>query len=594
MTHDFNRDLIRAIPTMERFARNLTRNPAEADDLVQDCMERALRYRDKFEKGTNLEAWLCTILKNIHLTRWTRARRFGEVEMMEDEVVSAPSQDHRVLLQEVAAAIDGLSAEHQRLIHFVAVNGESYHDAALSFGVSVGTIRSRLSRVRNRLRSGCEVPHRHGIPRRGTPQSVERAVRPLSVPSPCSSPSPSPCPSPAPDPAVPSGSGTQSPRRVLPDVSCGKQTEGTTAMSNSSTPKLSMRRLVAGLLLATALTAPPAFAQQTPPGNAAASSQSQARNNAVQGSPATGQQAGQAAKAPKRIHLSSADAIAGQPVRNPDGEEVGEVEYLLIDPQSGSVRYALIGSGGLFDIGEDITPVPWSSLTMSPGREATDIMLNADLDTLRQGQRFSRQDLQRLTEPTLMTQVVGLFAPQGNRQGSGATNPQQAQSGSGSSGSAGSQPQASQAGQSASGQSAQAPGGSDRPMVLVGQELITTLIPRALASPDTLRGSTVQSSSGEDIGDIDRLMIDIDRGRVPYVLVGRGGFLGFGEDWLPVPLQALTWSPSDEGYILNADQSKLQQMPTLRKEALPAQIRTTDLQKLYDRFGVRPYWTRQG
>ncbi|WP_158282112.1 MULTISPECIES: sigma-70 family RNA polymerase sigma factor [unclassified Azospirillum] len=172
MTYDFDRDLIRSMPAMERFARSLTRNPAEADDLVQDCLERALRHREKFEQGTNLEAWLCTILKNVHYSKWTRKRRFGEVEVMDGEIASAPSQDHQVLLREVATAIGGLSEEHQRLIRIVAVDGDSYLEAADELGVSVGTVRSRLSRARNRLRADCETLRRPPLARRtGLPMS---------------------------------------------------------------------------------------------------------------------------------------------------------------------------------------------------------------------------------------------------------------------------------------------------------------------------------------------------------------------------------------------------------------------------------------
>ncbi|MGR0187760.1 PRC-barrel domain-containing protein [Azospirillum aestuarii] len=336
-----------------------------------------------------------------------------------------------------------------------------------------------------------------------------------------------------------------------------------------------MRRLFTTMLLATALAAPAALAQQSPAAK-------------------PGQQSGQeSAKVPSRIQLTSANAIAGRTVNNRKGDEVGEVEYLLIDPQNGKVRYALIGSGGLFDIGEDITPVPWSSLIVTPGEYSSTVTLNAELDTLRQGRRFSRDDIQRLTEPTLITQVYGLYAPQAqtSQQSLGTSNPQDTQGGSGSSGTAGQkQPQ----GQTQpSNQAAGSGSGSGQPMVLVGREFITMLAPPTLMSPDEIRGSMVTTTTGEDIGDIDRVMVDIKGGQVPYVLVGRGGFLGVGEEWLPVPFQALSWSATNEGFVLNADEQQLRQMQGLRKEDLPARVRTSDLQKLYDRFGVQPYWTKQ-
>ncbi len=341
-----------------------------------------------------------------------------------------------------------------------------------------------------------------------------------------------------------------------------------------------MRSHFTPILLAAALVAPVALAQQSP-------------------SAKPGQSSGQdTAKVPNRVQLTPADAITGQTVYNRQGDEVGEVEYLLIDPRTGKVQYALIGSGGLFDIGEKITPVPWSSLSVTPGDDDSTVTLNADLATLSQGQTFSREDLRGLTEPLLITQVNELYASQA--QSAGSSDAQQAQKGSGSSGATN---QNSNAGQSQQTQnqpqgqnrtSNQASGSaSNPPMALVGEEYVTIIAPPALISPTEIRGSTVQTSSGQDIGDIDRVMIDVRRGQVAYVLIGHGGFLGIGEEWLPVPFQALSWSPANEGFLLNANEQQIQQMLKLHKEDLPAQVRISDLKKLYDQFGVQPYWTQK-
>ena len=116
------------------------------------------------------------------------------------------------------------------------------------------------------------------------------------------------------------------------------------------------------------------------------------------------------------------------------------------------------------------------------------------------------------------------------------------------------------------------------------------LAPPALMSPTEIRGATVSARNGDDIGDIDRVMVDTARGQVPYVLVGRGGFLGMGEEWVPVPFQALSWSAGNEGFVLNANEDQLKRMQSLPKQDLPAQVRTSDLKRLYDSFGVTPYW----
>lgn len=153
MTFDFDQELVGSIPDLARFARRLTRNASEAEDLVQDCVERALRHRDKFEPGTNLPAWLTTILKNLHFTRHKRERRIERTDLTDDTTTTEPVQESHVMLREVGEAMEHLSPVHRRLIEVVAIEGRSYQDAADTLDVSIGTIRSRLFRARTQLRS---------------------------------------------------------------------------------------------------------------------------------------------------------------------------------------------------------------------------------------------------------------------------------------------------------------------------------------------------------------------------------------------------------------------------------------------------------
>jgi RNA polymerase sigma-70 factor (ECF subfamily) len=150
---DFERELVHGMPELMRFARKLARNALEAEDLVQDCLERALRNRDRFEPGTNLHAWLFTILRNLHYTNYSRERRLCRTELSEDMRTEAPTQDWRIQLREVGEAMEKLTPEHGQVIQMVAIEGGSYQDAAAELQVSVGTIRSRLSRARTQLRS---------------------------------------------------------------------------------------------------------------------------------------------------------------------------------------------------------------------------------------------------------------------------------------------------------------------------------------------------------------------------------------------------------------------------------------------------------
>jgi RNA polymerase sigma-70 factor (ECF subfamily) len=143
------------IPRLRRYARHLTRGHDRADDLVQDCLARAIAKRDTWEPGTNLQGWLFTILRNGYISEFRRySRRGPELELAEGDGRCAvkADQEMRLHLQEVAAAFDVLSSEHREVLQLVAIEGLKYEEVAKILGVPVGTVRSRLSRARAALR----------------------------------------------------------------------------------------------------------------------------------------------------------------------------------------------------------------------------------------------------------------------------------------------------------------------------------------------------------------------------------------------------------------------------------------------------------
>ncbi len=143
------------IPHLRRFARSLVRNPDKADDLVQDTLERAIRRHSSFETGTSLRAWLFTILRNLHIDQCRKAKRRGdtvEIDDFDTALSVAPAQGTRTELREFMTAFAALDQRDQDLLNMVAIDGLSYEAAAEIFDVQVGTIKSRLSRARARLR----------------------------------------------------------------------------------------------------------------------------------------------------------------------------------------------------------------------------------------------------------------------------------------------------------------------------------------------------------------------------------------------------------------------------------------------------------
>ena len=142
------------IPALRRYARALMRDRAAADDLVQDCLERAVSRWHQRRDGS-VRAWLFTILHNLAVTQFrqaaTRGRHMPIDEAGEQELVSAAVQEQRLIYQDVLSKLAKLPEEQRAVLLLVAVEDLSYADAAAVLNVPIGTVMSRLSRARERL-----------------------------------------------------------------------------------------------------------------------------------------------------------------------------------------------------------------------------------------------------------------------------------------------------------------------------------------------------------------------------------------------------------------------------------------------------------
>jgi RNA polymerase sigma-70 factor, ECF subfamily len=145
-----------SVPALRRYARSLTRNADRADDLVQDCLERAIRKQSLWRPTGSLRSWLFRILLNLYRNELRTSRRRGEhvpVETLLVEPAVAPAQPGRIALSEMARAIDTLAAEQREALLLVVLDGMSYADAAETIGIPIGTLMSRLGRARAALRN---------------------------------------------------------------------------------------------------------------------------------------------------------------------------------------------------------------------------------------------------------------------------------------------------------------------------------------------------------------------------------------------------------------------------------------------------------
>jgi RNA polymerase sigma-70 factor (ECF subfamily) len=160
--NDFARLLEAEIPRLRRYARALTRNVTHADDLVQSCLVRGIAKQHLWQPGTNLRAWLFTIMHNQHVNNVRHSAREGiTVDLADAPTLTAePVATTRLELRDLERALDKLPIEQREVILLVGLEGMAYEEVAEVLGVPVGTVRSRLSRGRDALRRLMGMPEK--------------------------------------------------------------------------------------------------------------------------------------------------------------------------------------------------------------------------------------------------------------------------------------------------------------------------------------------------------------------------------------------------------------------------------------------------
>ena len=147
------------IPALRRYARGLVRNRATADDLVQDCLERAVSHWNRRREG-DPRPWLFTILHNLAINQFRRSASRGThitiEDANEDDFGQDAVQEQKLMYQDVLDRLARLPEEQRAVLLLVAVEDLSYADAARVLDVPIGTVMSRLSRARDRLQQEIE------------------------------------------------------------------------------------------------------------------------------------------------------------------------------------------------------------------------------------------------------------------------------------------------------------------------------------------------------------------------------------------------------------------------------------------------------
>lgn len=146
-------ELVTHLPALRAFALSLTRNRATADDMMQDAVLKAWSNMDKFQRGTNMRAWLFTILRNnYYSSRRKLNREVADIDNAFSDTLSVkPEHDGRLQMMDFKDAFERLADEHREALILVGASGFSYDDAAEMCGVATGTMKSRVNRARAKL-----------------------------------------------------------------------------------------------------------------------------------------------------------------------------------------------------------------------------------------------------------------------------------------------------------------------------------------------------------------------------------------------------------------------------------------------------------
>lgn len=147
------RSLIALIPRLRRYARALVGERAAADDLVQDTLERAWSKLHLYRDGTDLRAWLFTVMHNVHVNQVRASRPTTVLDDEMPELAQRAVQGDALLVRDLERAIAALPAAQREVLLLVALEDLSYDETARVLGIPIGTVMSRLARAREKLRA---------------------------------------------------------------------------------------------------------------------------------------------------------------------------------------------------------------------------------------------------------------------------------------------------------------------------------------------------------------------------------------------------------------------------------------------------------
>ncbi len=251
-----------------------------------------------------------------------------------------------------------------------------------------------------------------------------------------------------------------------------------------------------------------------------------------------------------------AGKIKGDKVVNRAGEDLGKIEELMIDLQDGKVAYAVVSHGGFLGIGNKLFSIPWKALTLSAHEHA--FFLDIPKETLEKAEGFDK-DKWPLTREELSSAytyygyqpywLTGAAAQAGILTGMPGETESERMARMGSMEGVGSQD---------------------------------------FLSASTIKNDKVVNTSGDDLGKVEELMIDLQDGRIAYAVLTFGGFLGMGDKLFAIPWQALSLRPHEHAFTLDIPKDVLEKAEGFDKDKWP--LTRGELSRTYTYYGYQPYW----
>ena len=175
-----NQALVVEVPRLRKFALKLTQNAADADDLVQSAVLRAMEKKELFQSGTDLFKWVSKIMYNLFVSAHRRKTKF-ESQYDPEDVIARQSvegiQEHKAEMVKVSRLMSRLGEEHREVLIMVCARNMPYQEVAERLRIPVGTVRSRLSRARDQLKRMADVDQELPAPAARAAQSTGEALR---------------------------------------------------------------------------------------------------------------------------------------------------------------------------------------------------------------------------------------------------------------------------------------------------------------------------------------------------------------------------------------------------------------------------------